>query len=129
MVGISGGLLMPIRKREFKNGVTWCVDVMMPNGRRYRKSIGTKKQADQVQKRIEADIVDGKWDIRDREDVPFSDLVTKYLEYSKANKAYRTYYCDSYRIKAHLLLYFGDMPLTQITSQMLDDYKVLPTIR
>jgi len=123
MVRISGGSLMPIRKREFKNGAKWCVDVMMSNGRRYRKSIDTKKQAEQVQKRLEADIVDGKWDIRDREDVQFSDLVAKYLEYSKANKAYRTYYCDNYRIKAHLLSYFGDMPLIQITSQMLDDYK------
>ena len=114
---------MPIRKREFKTGAKWCVDVMLPNGRRYRRVVGVKKHAEQVQKRIEADIVEGRWDIRDREDVPFNTLVTKYLEYAKANKAYKTYYCDKYRIRAHLLSYFGDMPITQISQQMLDDYK------
>jgi len=114
---------MPIRKREFKNGAKWCVDVMLPNGKRYRRVVGVKKQAEQVQKKIESEIVEGKWDIRGMEDVPFYDLVSKYLEYTKANKSYGTYYCDKYRIRAHLLSYFGDMPITQISQQMLDDYK------
>jgi integrase len=122
---ITGGSLMPIRKREFKNGAKWCVDVMLPNGKRYRRVVGVKKQAEQVQKRVEADIVEGKWDIRDKEDVPFSTLVAKYLEYAQANKSYKTHYCDKYRIRAHLLTYFKDTPLSLISSQLLDNYKSL----
>jgi integrase len=114
---------MPVYKREFRSGVKWCVYLVLPNGRRYRKVVGTKKQAEQVQKRLEADIVEGRWDIQDREDVPFSTLLTKYLEYTKSNKSANTYRSDKYRIKAHLLEYFGDMPLSLISSQMLDDYK------
>lgn len=39
------------------------------------------------------------------------------------NKAANTFSNDGYRIKAHLLPYFGDMSLREITPQMVDDYK------
>jgi hypothetical protein len=120
---ITGGSLMPIRKREFKNGAKWCVDVMLPNGKRYRRVIGVKKQAEQVQKKIESEIVEGKWDIRDKEDIPFSTLTIEYLEYAEANKATSTFITDKYRIEAHLLPYFGDTPISEISLQMIDGYK------
>ena len=56
---------MPVRKREFKNGVKWAVDVKLPNGKRYRKVIGTKKQAEKVQKKLEAEIVEGLMDVKE----------------------------------------------------------------
>jgi integrase len=120
---ITGGSLMPIRKREFKNGAKWCVDVMLPNGKRYRRVVGVKKQAEQVQKRIESEIVEGKWEIRDKEDIPFSTLTIEYLEYAEANKATSTFITDKYRIEAHLLPYFGDTPISEISLQMIDGYK------
>ena len=45
------------------------------------------------------------------------------LEYAKTNKAKSTYRVDKYRIEAHLIPYFGDMTLTQITPQVLERYK------
>ena len=114
---------MPVRKRKFKNGYKWCVDVLFPNGKRYRRVIGTKKQAEKVQKKLESEIVEGKWDVREMEDVSFSVLAGEYLEYAKVNKAASTFSIDGYRIKSHLLPYFGSMPLREITSQMIDSYK------
>ena len=114
---------MPVYKRNFRTGDKWCVYVIFPNGRRYRRVIGTKKHADQIQKKLESEIVEGKWQLREREDVPFSALVLEYLDYAEASKAKSTYRCDRCRIEGHLLRYLGDTPLTQITPQMVDTYK------
>jgi integrase len=114
---------MPIYKRHFKTGVKWCVYVRLPNGKRYRKVIGTKKKAEQIQKKLESEVIEGKWEIRDKDEISFKDLLERYLEYMQANKAKSTVYCDTYRIKAHLLPYFGDTPIQFITAQMIDDYK------
>ena len=65
---------MPIRKRQFKTGAKWCVDVMLPNGRRYRRVGGAKKQTEQVQKKLEAEIVTGRWHIRETENSPYAHL-------------------------------------------------------
>jgi len=116
---------MPVRKRKFKNGHKWCVDVMLPNGKRYRKVIGTKKQAEKVQRKIESEIVEGKWDVRDTEDVPFSSLVKEYLEYIEVNRAASTFTVNKCRIEANLIPYFGDTPLNQINLQMVDRYKYM----
>ena len=74
---------------------------------------------------IEAEIVEGKWDVRETEDVPFSQLAEEYLEYIKSNKAKGTYTANKYRVGTHLLPYFGDTPLSQITPQMVDNYKTM----
>ena len=117
--------MMPVRKRQFKNGYKWCVDVMLPNGKRYRKVIGTKKQAEKVLRKIESEIVEGKWDVRDAKDVPFSQLVDEYLVYAEANKAKSTFTVNKIRIEAHLKPYLGDKLLSQITPQIVDDYKAM----
>ena len=81
---------MPVRKRKFKNGAKWCVDVMLPNGKRYRRVVGTKKQAERALRKLQSEIVDGKWDIRETEDVLFCSLAKEYLEYAEANKSAST---------------------------------------
>lgn len=116
---------MSVRKRKFKKGVRWFVDIALPNGERYRKMVGTKKQAELVQRKIEAEIVAGEWDIRESEDIRFSDLVQEYLEYAMTSKAKSTCKTDKYRIAAHLMPYFGDILLKDITVQMVDRYKAL----
>ena len=45
---------MAIRKRELKSGTKWFVDIRLPNGKRIRKHVGTKKQAEEVEKKITA---------------------------------------------------------------------------
>ena len=98
---------MPIRKRKFKTGTKWCVDVMLPNGKRYRRVIGTRKQAEHVQKKLESEIVEGKWDIRLQEDIPFNALAMEYAEASKSASKVRA---DGCRTESHLMPYFGDTP-------------------
>jgi len=105
-----------------KRGNKWFVDLYLPNGERYRKMVGTKKQAEEVEKRIEIEILEGKWSLRDKE-MTFGELLPEYFEYSKASKAQSTYSNDKYRIEAHLLPYFGETSLKEIKPQMLDKYK------
>ena len=64
----------------YKRGNRWYVYVTFPDGSRYRKSVGTKRQADQIEKQLKAQVVQGKWDIFETEDVLFSDLVVEYLD-------------------------------------------------
>jgi len=48
----------------------------------------------------------------------FSRLAEIYLEdYAKANK--KSWICDSYALKAHLVPYFGESRLEEITSHMI----------
>jgi len=109
---------VPIRKR----GKTWSVDVYLPNGKRYRKTVGTRKQAEEVEKKITAEIVVGKWSLRDK-DITFCELLQEYFEYSKASKAETTHSNDKYRVEAHLLPYFGKSSLKDMTPKMIDRYK------
>jgi len=109
---------VPIRKR----GKTWSVDVYLPNGKRYRKTVGTKKQAEEVERKVTAEIVTGKWSLRGS-DITFGELLPEYFEYSKTSKAKTTHSNDRYRIEAHLLPYFGKSFLKDITPKMIDRYK------
>ena len=116
---------MSLYKRKFGTGLKWCVYITFPNGKRYRKVVGTKKQAEEVHRKLNNELVEGRWDLWENEDVPFSDLAIEYMEYSKANKAVSTSTINQYRIDAHLLPYFGNMTLSRITPQMVDGYKAM----
>jgi integrase len=116
---------MAIRKYQNKRSVKWFVDIVLPNGMRYRKIVGTKKQAEQVEKKITSEIVAGTWGIRETEEISFEDLVVVYLDYAKTSKAKSTYSSDKCRIESHLLPYFKDILVAHITAQMVDDYKGL----
>ena len=112
---------MSVYKRRFKNGDKWCVYLILPDGSKFRKVIGTKKEAEKVEQKLKSQLVAGRWNLQDNVDTLFS--VLDYLEYAKTNKAKSTYRVDKYRIEAHLIPYFGDMTLTQITPQVLERYK------
>lgn len=111
---------MSVRKR----GNKWVVDLYLPNGRRFVRTVGGKKQAEQVEKKIESEKIEGKWNIRETKDISFEELIEKYLEYAQMNKAKSTYEVDRVRINKHLVPYFGDMLISMITSQMVDEYKI-----
>ncbi len=112
-----------IYQRKYKRTDKWSVYVVLPNGKRYRRTVGTKKEAERVQRKLEAAIVEGKWELWLREDIAFSALVEEYLKYSRTTKAKSTSRADEYRINKHLLPHFGKIPLSQITPQMLESYK------
>ncbi|MFC1715564.1 tyrosine-type recombinase/integrase [Candidatus Poribacteria bacterium] len=107
----------------YKRRNRWYVYITFPDGTRYRKSVGTKRQAEEIEKRIKAAIVEGKWEIYKMRDVSFSDLAAEYLEYARVNKAASSFRSDRCRIELHLLTYFGDIPIKRMTSQMVEDYK------
>ncbi|MBD3181882.1 tyrosine-type recombinase/integrase [Candidatus Poribacteria bacterium] len=112
-----------IYQRKNKRTAKWSVYVVFPNGQRFRRTVGTKKEAERVQRKLEAEIVEGKWELWLKEDITFSDLVEGYLEYSSTTKARSTSRGDKCRINKHLLPHFGKIPLSQITPQMLENYK------
>ena len=41
---------MSVYKRRFKNGYKWCVYLILPDGSKFRKVIGTKKEAEKVER-------------------------------------------------------------------------------
>ena len=109
---------MPIRKR----GEKWSVDVYLPNGRRYRKTVGKKQEAQDEERRIIAEIVMGTWAHRD-EDITFGEFLKEYYKDTVASKAKSTHRNDKYRIEAHLKPEFKDHILRSITPKMVDRYK------
>ncbi|MFC1718866.1 tyrosine-type recombinase/integrase [Candidatus Poribacteria bacterium] len=114
---------MSVRKRETQNGPRWFVDIFLPNGTRFRKTVGTKREAEEVHRRMTAEIVQGEWGIRETKDITFRALAKEYLEYAEANKAPKTYSVDKSRINGHLVPYFGNTPVKRITPLMIDRYK------
>lgn len=109
----------------YKRGNKWYIYVTYPDSRRFRKSVGTKKEAERIEQKIRSEILNGKWEIVETKEMLFNELVEQYLEYAKASKAESSYRSDGYRIKGHLLPYFGNMPLKSITPQMVDEFKAM----
>ncbi|MFC1717372.1 tyrosine-type recombinase/integrase [Candidatus Poribacteria bacterium] len=107
----------------YRIGKKCYVYVTFPDGTRYRKSVGTKRQAEEIEKRIKSAIVQGKWEIYKMKDVSFSDLAAEYLEYARMNKAPSSFKSDRCRIELHLLPYFDDIPIKRISAQMVEEYK------
>jgi len=116
---------MAVRKRVTPKGtVLYMVDIVLPNGKRIRKHIGpSKKQAEQVHKKIMSEIVEGTWGIQEQKMIQFCELVPLYLEYCELNKSASTVRSDRSRMEGHLLSYFGDLLLNQITVALVESYK------
>ena len=114
---------MSVYKREFKHGDRWCVYLTFKDGTRYRKVVGTKKEAEKVEQKLRSEMVAGRWDLWEKQEVLFSDLVIEYLEHAQMNKAASTFRVDKYKIEGRLLPYFKHIPIDQITPQMLDSFK------
>lgn len=115
---------MPVAKRQNKKGVVWSVDVRI-NGRRIRRTVGTKREAEIIEARIKADARAERWELKKPEDLLFSDVVERYLGYTELNKARSTYRNDKYRIEANLVPFFGDMFLRSIEYEDVEAYKAM----
>ncbi len=109
---------MAVRKR----GKKWFVDLYLPNGKRYRRMVGNKKDADQAELQKMIEITGGKWDLREK-DITFSEFMPGYFDYTNSVKAKSSHSNDKYRIEAHIVPYFGGTPLRSITPKMVDKYK------
>jgi hypothetical protein len=112
-----------VYRRKYKNRYKWYVCLILPDGSKFRKVVGTKKEAEKVEQKLRSEIVAGKWELWERQEILFDGLVEEYLEYAENSKSRSAYTCDKSRILGHLLPYFDKMPVNRITAQMVDSYK------
>jgi len=107
----------------FQKGKNWYIDYYI-KGRRKRKKIGSsKKLAMQVLNDVQLKIAKGEYlGVYEEKKIPFEDYAKQYLAFSKTNKAWTTYKRDRINI-AHLISFFKDKYIFEITSQMIEKYK------
>jgi integrase len=121
----TGVMMMTVYKRLFKNKVRWGVDVSVPDGRRIRKIVGSKKDAEKVETKLKAEILEGKWQLRFLPQLKLNTYLKKYLRYIKDEHAKSTYERTDRRIKKHIKPYFGRLDLANISKQRIDNYKAM----
>jgi integrase len=109
----------------FKRGSVWWMSFVY-QGKQYRKSTETddKGLAKRILDKVKGEIAEGKWFERlPGEDKTFEELMEKYMEdYSARNKAPRTHERDK-SLKKHLVDFFGNLPLLEITPSLIAEYK------
>jgi len=94
-------------------------------GKRYRRKVGrSKKLAETVLRKIEADIINRKYDLRlDRKGMTFNQLAEYWLEnYSKVQNSDSTHEKNRERLEKHLKPFFGKTDLRHITPKVIDEY-------
>ncbi|NIO48011.1 MAG: tyrosine-type recombinase/integrase [Candidatus Aminicenantes bacterium] len=105
--------------RIYQRDKTWYVDYYY-EGRRIRKKIGSKRDAENALAAIKADILRGEYRFKKDRKVRFEDFAKEYLEYAKINK--RSWTRDESSLK-RLLSFFGDMLLSKISARHIEEYK------
>lgn len=103
----------------YKVGQKYYVD-FYADGRRVRKAVGNRKDAENALTAVKADILRGEFKFKREYRVRFEDFAKDYLEYSKINK--RSWGRDESSLK-HLVSYFKNMLLSKINPQHIEEYK------
>lgn len=104
-----------------KIGRKWYVD-LRADGRRVRKVVGSRRDAERALTAIEADVLRGTYRFKRETRTRFDDFAESYLEHSKANK--RSWQRDRTSLKS-LSGCFGDMLLSKINAGHIEKYKSL----
>jgi len=105
----------------FKKGGRWWIDYSL-NGRRIRRPVSdSKREADKILHKVKSDITLNKHGIPRDEKIRFADFAIKYLrEHSEISN--RSYKADVCKMK-HLVEYFGDLDLDEITDYGWERYR------
>jgi len=98
---------------------TWYID-FYADGRRLRKRVGSKKDAENALSAVKADILRGEFRFRRDRKIRFEDFAKEYLEYAKINK--KSWERDECILKK-LVPHFGDLVLSKITPHHIEEYK------
>jgi len=95
--------------RKFVRKVVWC----------------NRKDAEKITKKIESDIALGHFNIESEYAILYtwSQLVRKYLNFSKANKSFKTTKREKHALDAFSSYLKKDEFLTQITKIMIENYR------
>jgi integrase len=108
----------------FKQKNKWYINFTF-KGKRYKRVVGrSKKKAMEVLKKIEGDIINEKFSIPVKPRMKFKELAEYWLEnYSKVNNAPSQYVKNKERIGKHLIPFFGERKIGDITPRQIDEYK------
>jgi integrase len=110
----------------YKRGGVWWMR-FSHKGKQERRSMETtnKRMAEKIQAKVLTQIAEGKWlDVSKGRDTTFAELLGKYLSEHSSKKAVSGERRDVTSSK-HLLPFFGDMMLDDITPKLISDYKSL----
>ena len=99
---------------------TWYID-LYADGRRRRKAVGSRKDAENALAAVRADILRGEYRFKKESRIRFEDFTEKYLEYGKINKK-RSWERDRSSIK-NMNLHFGGMLFSKIAPLHIEEYK------
>lgn len=104
----------------YKIGDKWYVDLYI-DGRRKRKAIGSRKEAENALTAIKADVLRGEFKFKRENKVHFEAFAQDYLSHCKTNKK-KSWQRDENSIQ-FLEVHFGGMILSKITPLDIEDYK------
>ncbi len=109
----------------YKRGSVWWMRFTY-QGKQYRQPTETedKKLAQRILDKVKGEIAEGKWFERmPGEDRTFREMMENYMtEHSARNKAPRSHVRDK-SLKDHLVGFFGDLTLAEITPNLISEYK------
>jgi integrase len=105
----------------YKRGTIWYIDHYC-HGRRVRERIGSSKRAAEQALAVQkAEILQGRYHLNSKKKaVRFKELTVQYIEHAKTTKL--SWRRDVDFVK-HLLAFFKDRPLNQITQELVEQYK------
>ena len=108
----------------FLKNEAWWIDTYI-KGKRIRRKIGPDKEtAELVEKDLKVKAAKGEHlGIMEERKIRFEDFATDYLEWSKANKAERTYITDQCIINRQLTPFFQGRHLGNVKPKAVEDYK------
>lgn len=106
--------------RTYQRGQSWYID-FTHDGRRIRKKVGSKKDAENALAAVKADILRGEFRFTKDRKILFKDFAKEYLEYAKVNK--RSWRRDDVILENNLKPFFGDMLLSKIGPRHIEEYK------
>jgi len=98
---------------------SWYID-FYTDGRRVRKAVGSRRDAENALAAVKADILRGEYRFKKDRKIRFEDFSKEYLEYAKINK--RSWRRDESCL-IRLLPFFKDMLLSKITPLHIEEYK------
>ena len=110
--------------RIYKRGKNWYADFEY-QGKRHRKSLGTqsKQVAALALKDIDVKVAREKLDLGPSEKKGFDDFAQKFLEWYQMQNSPKSYYDYRNLFTSTIIPYFGDTKLTDITVEMIEQYK------
>jgi len=108
----------------YKRGEVWWIDMLFRD-RRIRKSLNTrnKKLAERIYHKIKTEVIEGQWfEATAKSKKTFRDLMKHYLTEQSPRKSKLSHIRDR-SASRHLLDFFGDMTLTNISKRLVREYK------